>query len=176
MSKKSKQNSRSDSPWRNAWKKFRKDKFALFGMAIIAFAFLIGFLGANIRPDQTEMAQQSSPNVNYKPPGFEITRLKERHNKGVDQPGFFGKLFFGGENFEFKYHAVSDYKIEGNYVKFHEYMDGDRKGDIEVKHLANMLYPLELDNKFISEGDKITFFCNRQRKSDQNPTRAPTRI
>jgi peptide/nickel transport system permease protein len=153
------------SPAKKAWRRFWRDRLALFGAGIILIASVVAILGSLIRPDSTEMAQYSIPNIAYEAPGFKVTLIRERQNKEVEQPGVLGQMFFGGTESEFRYWAIEEdgYSLDGFYVNFREY-NASGESSVEVKHLANVLYPLELDNKFISEGDKVNFFVIGQGK------------
>jgi peptide/nickel transport system permease protein len=151
------------SPGRKAWRKFWRNRLAVFGAIVIMMATLVASLGSLIRPDNTEMAQYAIPNIAYQTPGFKLKMIKERQNKLVEQPGIFGRMFFGGIESEYRFWALTDYEIDGFYVRFREF-NATGNESIEVKHLANILYPLELDNKFITEDDKVTFFVMGQGK------------
>jgi len=158
------------SPSKKAWRKFWRDGMAVFGVAIILLATVVAVLGAHIRPDKTEMAQYAIPNIGYQAPGFKVKMLLERQNREVAQPSFFGMMFFGGNESEFRQWAIQDeYEIDGFYVSFKEFNTTGSK-NLEVKHLANMLYPLELDNKYIAEGDQVTFFVLGQGKVTKSVT------
>lgn len=146
------------SPGKKAWRKFWRDPLAVFGVAVIFIAVVIAIGGSWLRPDSTKDAVNAIPSISKASPGFSVTILSERKNEVYEQPGFFGRLFFGGTVAEYKEWAIrEDYELDGFYIRFREYSDRSA-GTIEVKHLANILYPLELDNKYITEGDQVTFF------------------
>ena len=52
---------RSTSLYREAWRKLKKNKQSMVGLFIIIFASLVAILGANIRPDETEHANNQNP-------------------------------------------------------------------------------------------------------------------
>lgn len=152
------------SPARKAWQRFWRDGLAVFGAVIILLAILVAALGSIIRPDDTEMAQYAIPNIAYQEPGFTVDMILERQNKEVEQQSILGQMFFGGHEAEYRYWAIEgDYEIEDFYVRFREFNAGG-ESSVEVIHLANLLYPLALNNKFITEDDKVTFIVIGQGK------------
>jgi len=113
MAKKKEENR---SRWGDAWRKLRLNRPAMVGLFIICFAVVISVLGANIRPDGTPDANdQHSPIAKLKP-GSEIDMLFVRKNEEVNKSGFFGKMFMGGSEVEYKKYPFLSYNIIGSEV------------------------------------------------------------
>jgi peptide/nickel transport system permease protein len=85
----------SHSPSHYVWKRFKKNKLALFGLVIIGLSFLISILGYSILPDSTPMANEMSLQLTTRKPGFKIRTLLVRKNNPVPDKGFFNRMFFG---------------------------------------------------------------------------------
>ena len=85
---------RKDSMYFEAWRKLRKNRTAMLGLLIICVAIFISVLGANIRPDATEDANNQNSPISRKAPGFKVSQLLVRKNREFEDVGFFGKLFF----------------------------------------------------------------------------------
>ena len=70
MSKKKVKIEKSESLSKNAWRKFKKDKLALFGLSIIIFSAIIAIFGSHLRPDKSEHANQRIAEIKFQQPGF----------------------------------------------------------------------------------------------------------
>lgn len=129
----------------HAWRKLRRNKLAIFGMAILGCALLIAILGANIRPDQTDDAAYQIPEIQDMSPGSNVLIVKKRKNQEHEEVGFFGKLFFGYEQNAYKEHAIMEnFRFEGNEFVFEVYRD-DSLMKVKEKswNIADMVYALE---------------------------------
>jgi len=164
----SKKQNEAQSLSAKAWRKFRKNKLAWFGMGIIVLAILVSFLGANVRPDPTKDANHQISSLGTKEPGFEIDLLKVRSNKLVEETGFFGKLFFGYSETPYRDVPILEYRFENEFIYVKEYTEIQRRKDKETEYLlANVCYPMQ-DRKAYTvvggqsiefldvSGDKIT--------------------
>jgi len=148
----------SDSLSKNAWRKFRKDKLAVFGACVLSLCILVAMFGSLIRPDQTEDVQQTSSNIELKPPGFKVTILKEHLDHKIPEVSVLDRMFFGGKSKRFKNYAINpDYKFEGAYILFSEYSEKLGRSKLIKRHLAQILYPLEFDNVFVDTETQSTF-------------------
>ena len=101
----------------------------MLGLLIICFAIFISVLGANIRPDATEDANNQNSPISRKAPGFKVTQLLARKNREFEDVGFFGKLFFGYETAKFKSYPMYGYKFEGGYIVIEEYTGAEKKNE-----------------------------------------------
>lgn len=156
--KTNKKKTNSDSLSRNAWRKFRKDKLALFGAFVLIVAVVISIFGSLLRPDKTEDVVQTVSNIELQSPGFKATILKERLDQEVEKASFFDQMFFGGKQKAYKNYAINDdYEFDGAYIRFTEFNDRGVESTIKVKHMAQILYPLEFDNTFKDDDENSSF-------------------
>jgi peptide/nickel transport system permease protein len=160
MAKKEKEE-KSKSLGRIAWKRLRRNIPAMTGAFIILFLSLVSILGANIRPDQTENASFIVPQVAKQKPGFQMKFLKVTKNQITDKKGFFGLTFFGGQENEYRWYPISDYRIEGTEIIITEYA-GNAPSHFKLAEIPIMLvdvaYPLNENFKMTRHGDEISFF------------------
>lgn len=92
--------SSSESLSKQTWRRFKKDKLAMFGLFLILFATLISILGYTITADPTPFANDQKPELHIKKPGFKIKMLQVAKNEKTHKKGWFHKMLFG---------EVSDY-------------------------------------------------------------------
>ena len=161
MSKKKVKIEKSESLSKNAWRKFKKDKLALFGLSIIIFSAIIAILGSHLRPDKSEHANQRIAEIKFQQPGFSTLILLEKNNRKVEDRSFFDKMFFGGKDNEFINHAIADnYEFIGDKITWEIFSKSGNKGNKKEKHVAEILYPISFDSKFVvnpSNADEVSF-------------------
>lgn len=103
------------SPGRIAWRKFKRDKLGMSGLAIIVVAVLVATLGATIRPDKTPWASRQILGIKDQKPGFEVTMLTIPSGDPV--PCSFGRmLLFGGCEDDHEYIPVYAYHDSANGI------------------------------------------------------------
>lgn len=107
-------------------KKLLRHPSAVFGLVIIGIALLIAVLGANVRPDKTPFANDMMITLANKPPGFEAEVIRIAGNR-KKEGNFFSNLFFGGTVSYDKIIPVSEWKIEGEMLRYREYSDEGEK-------------------------------------------------
>ena len=146
-----KEHKRKDSMYFEAWRKLKKNRTAMLGLFIISIAIFISVLGANIRPDGTEDANNQNSPISRKAPGFKVNQLLARKNREFEDVGFFGKLFFGYEEAIYKNYPMYGYKFEGGDIVVEEYTGFEKDEDYEVEYqsysLADVLYPLSISRE-----------------------------
>lgn len=160
MAKSSKENThKSRSLYSEAWRKLKKNKQAMLGLFIICFASLVAILGANIRPDETENANDQNAIIQKLQPGSSVKHLLVRKNEDIEEVGFFGKLFMGGAPRLHKYYPYLDYFFEGNSITIEIFSPHKDKANYQPQFksfaLADVLYPLDIlkEEKIISNAD-----------------------
>lgn len=163
MTKKKENNNRS--LWGDAWMKLKKNKPAMLGLIVISFAVLISILGANIRPDATPDANDQHPPIAKLTPGSEIDMLKIRKNEEVEKSGFFGKLFMGGSENDYKSYPFLSYQFDGINLVIEDYYIAGPMSKYEASYrsyaLPEILYPLDIekDEKFkILENNQVEIY------------------
>ena len=91
--KETKEYKRKDSMYFEAWRKLKKNRTAMLGLLIICIAIFISVLGANIRPDTTEDANNQNSPISRKAPGFKVTQLLARKNRDLKMLVFWANYF-----------------------------------------------------------------------------------
>jgi peptide/nickel transport system permease protein len=71
----------SESLSKQTWRKFKRNRIAVFGLIIILTACLISILGYLITPDNTPYANDQKPELHIKSPGFTVKMLVVKKNQ-----------------------------------------------------------------------------------------------
>jgi hypothetical protein len=152
-------NSESHSPAYYVFKRFKRNKLALAGAALIAITFLIAILGYVIMPDSTPFANQMSLPLAVKKPGFRARFLLIRKNETTHKTGFFSEMIYGAET-NYSRIAINNYKIKGANIEIEEYtgFDNDTTKITHTYSLADVVYSLSTDDaKLKVENNAISF-------------------
>lgn len=158
MGKKKFKGSRSLSYY--TWQKLKKNKLSMFGIVVISIATIVTILGSLIRPDASPNANEMSLALTTKKPGFSIQMLLVRKNAEIQNPGFFGRMFFGGKENEYTEVPITSYRFYKDDIIVTEYSGHDNtKGEEKSYNLANVVYPLSLNNSVTKDSDgNLVFF------------------
>jgi len=149
---------RSRSLSNQAWQRLKKNKLAMFGLAIIGIAIAISILGPLIQPDSTPMTNEMALELRTKEPGFTIKTLLVRKNQETRPTNIFKKLVFGEES-EYKSVPIYEYWFEGDYIVVESYTGLKINNGIESKHnLADVVYSINYNNLFKSTSDGYLVF------------------
>lgn len=139
---------RSTSLYGEAWRKLKKNKQAMIGLFVICFASLIAILGANIRPDETEHANDQNPIIQKLQPGATVKHLLVHKNEEIEEVGFFGRLFLSGAPRKHKYYPYLDYFYEGGNITIELFSPFKDKPNYLPQYksfsLADVVYPLDI--------------------------------
>ena len=114
---------RSSSFSAQTWKRLKKNKGALFGLAIIAAAVLISLFGYFIAPDASPNADLQTVEIQAKKPGYTRLFLKSPGTK-KSAVGWISKLINGRPD-ENRYTPISNYTINGDTLSVNKYVDED---------------------------------------------------
>jgi peptide/nickel transport system permease protein len=98
--KKSYSEFQSESLSKQTWKRFKRNRLAMFGLIIILFSIFISVFGYVLTPDGTPFANDQKPELHIKKPGFKSKFLFIKKNEASHAVNFFEKMIFG---------EVSDY-------------------------------------------------------------------
>ena len=148
------------SPNEEAWRRFKKNKPAVFGLGLVLLAGLIALLGYAISPDQSPKANEQIPPLALKAPGHKATLLAVRKNKKIKRKSFFNKMLFGQEN-PYKHIPINNFEIKEDKLIYEAYEGEDYKtgkilkGKQKEVLLADVLYPLSFREKNINSKTAI---------------------
>jgi len=122
-----------------ALQKFKKNFWGVFSLYFIIVVGLISVFAYVLAPDNSRFANQMHLSIHSKKPGFKVdiltipSKLKSNQN-------WLDRIFFGTENYESEI-PVSEFKMEGDFLKYTEYASDGLKG--EEKTIS-----LDQENKF----------------------------
>jgi len=121
------------------WKKFKNNKPALFGLTFIILAIMVAVLGANIRPDDTENANEMCISLARKKPGFKQLFLSIPTSNKIEFENkiFLQKTFFGGNQSSHKIIPIAKYHFNANKIFFTEFADDGFVGDTASYYLSD---------------------------------------
>lgn len=112
--------SRSNSLSAEAWRKLRKNKYAMSGLVVIIIAAFIALFSPMIRPDGTVDADEAIIEIIRKKPGFTTKILKITNNKDPE-PSVYMRMGTGGKDDGVKHKAMFAYRFEYPYIVIEEY-------------------------------------------------------
>jgi len=119
-----------------AWKRFMKDKLAMFSMIAVLIAAVLAILGYLITPDATPFANSQHLELAAKRPGFSITVLKEKKDQQAYSTNFFGRMLYG-EKSAYTYYPIYSWHYEGTDIVAEDYTgDSPNDGAIRKFNLA----------------------------------------
>lgn len=107
---------------RQAWKRLRKNKAAMFGLLLIVLATLTAVFAYIIAPDDSAYADRQMVEIQAKKPGYIQQFLKI--SQPAEQPSFFSRLFHGAPD-RFRYIPIQGYQVRGDSLLINKYIDED---------------------------------------------------
>ena len=105
------------------WKRLKKNKGALFGIAIISIAILISIFGYLVAPDASPNADMQTVEIQAKKPGYVQLFLKIPDKKTI-AAGWLEKLMNGRPD-EHRYLPITKYLITADTLRVNKYVDED---------------------------------------------------
>ena len=106
------------------WKRLKKNKGALFGIAIISIAVFISIFGYLLAPDASPNADMQTVEIQAKKPGYTQLFLKIPDLKN-SFPGSWALTLVSGSAENFRYLPISKYAISGDSFLVNKYIDED---------------------------------------------------
>lgn len=139
-------NSNKGSIYTQSWSKLKKDKAAMLGLFVIVLAVIVSILGGNIRPDASPFANDGITSIARLKTGSEITVLKVRKNRKVEQVSFFGKLLMGGQESRHKSVPIIDYRFNEDEIIVSLFSSSH--SIVQEKHfkLVDVCFPFQKNN------------------------------
>ena len=112
---------RSDSFFKNAWRRLKKNKGAMFGLIVIAIAVIVAIFAYFIAPDKTPNANRIIVEIDGEKPGFTQNFLLVKKERTV-KTNFFQQLIEGRED-DFLYIPISGYEKKGDSIIIQKFID-----------------------------------------------------
>jgi peptide/nickel transport system permease protein len=153
------------SPNQEAWRRFKKNKPAIFGMCVIQLATIMAILGYLISPDQTPNVNEQIPELALKNPGFQVTLLALRKNRTIAQRSLIGKMLYGQEN-AYKFIPVNHFEVKEDKLVYEQHEGTDLQTGLPIKgrqkeiRLADMVYALSFQEDTYSYDKPMVSFKN----------------
>ncbi len=150
---------KNNSPSAKVWQNLRKNKPAMFGLAVILMASFLAIFGYWIASDNTPNANDQIPQIALQDPVFSCQFLKVRKNRTIEKKNPVARLWSGQMN-PYKFIPIENYQLIGDSIFVKEFAD---KNDFSLPsyqsfHLLDVVYPLALEQKnSILQGEKYQF-------------------
>jgi len=129
----------SESPGKKTWKRFRKNKLAIFGLLVIIFSFFIAVFCYLIMPDRSPMANRMNLSISNQPPGFRVKMLLVKKNS-VQSSSFLSGIFSGSAS-EYEMIPMNSYRFEKNEIVYDEFTGDVMDQGKEVRmNIAAVVY------------------------------------
>ncbi len=148
------------SPNQRAWRRFLKNKPAVFGLAIIAVATVMAILGYWITIDTTPNANDQLVEVQLKNPGFQVQVLAIRKNAQITASNWWNTMLYGQPN-PYRLVPIVAHTFSADSISVILYEGEEELSDERIKEsfaLADVVFPLDPTHDRVSrEGQELTF-------------------
>lgn len=115
-------NNHSISFQQAAWKRLRKNKGAVFGLAVIALSVIIALFAYFIAPDPSPYANRIILEIGGNKPGFKQTFIKVKKDISPNQTSFFDRLFNGKKDI-YNYIPIVSFEQTPDSIIVQKYID-----------------------------------------------------
>nr|WP_294792517.1 ABC transporter permease [uncultured Mucilaginibacter sp.] len=126
------------TPAQRTWKVFKRNKFAMVGLAFIIIVSIIAALGYLIMPDDTPLANNQTIQLSLKKPGTTFTMLHIKKPEHVDTVGFLTKMFYGQPAVYSDLPMVS-YQFVKDSILVKEYIGDEDKPEIRAYNIYEVV-------------------------------------
>ncbi|SDE76646.1 peptide/nickel transport system permease protein [Mucilaginibacter pineti] len=140
------------TPSKRIWNAFKRNKFALAGLAFIALTLLVAILGYLIMPDQTPQANNMTIQLSIKRPGAEFMMLRIKKSEPVDTVGFFTKMLFGQQSF-YREIPITNYSFKQDSIYVDEYIGDEDKPERKAYNIFEVISGI----KPVYKNGKVSF-------------------
>ncbi len=113
------------------WKKLRRNKGALFGLAAIAISMIVAVFGYFIAPDASPNANRMIPEIGSRKPGYSVNLLQIKRTQIQAPVGALQQLLYGQPD-EWQYIPVGAYTSKGDSIVYERLID---EGLTEMKSI-----------------------------------------
>ncbi len=135
------------SPGRIIWKRFKSNKLALSGFIILIIFIIAGLMGYLITPDKSPQANEQHVELATQKPGFKVNLLMLRKNEVGNKLSLWRKIT-SGERSIYRMIPISSYKFEGSDIIITEYTGEEEDMDFSLRYsIADVIWPLDPNTK-----------------------------
>jgi peptide/nickel transport system permease protein len=105
-----------------AWHRLKKNRGAMFGLAIICLSAIIAIFAYFIAPDPTPYANRIILEIGGEKPGHKQNFLKVKNTRSVQPVSFFTRLVSGASD-QYNYLPIVNHETKGDSVIVQKYID-----------------------------------------------------
>ncbi len=135
------------------WRRFKRNKLAMFGLFLIVAATTISILGFLITPDSSPYANDQKPELHIKKPGFKAQMLLTRKNELSHKGSWFKKMIFG-EVSDYTFVPAYSYSFKGFDIVIEEFTGNEpNNGNKLSLNVADVVY--DVNNNYPIKNDSI---------------------
>lgn len=135
------------------WRRFKRNKLAMFGLFLIVIASTISILGFLITPDSSPYANDQKPELHIKKPGFKAQMLLARKNELSRKDGWLKKMIFG-EVSDYTFIPAYTYSFKGFDIVIEEFTGNEpNNGNKVAYNIADVVY--DVNNNYPIKNDSI---------------------
>lgn len=142
------------------WRRFKRDKLAVFGLILIGISSIISILGFLITPDSSPYANDQKPELHIKKPGFVAQMLLSRKNEVSHKVSWFNKMTYG-EVSDYTYIPCYSYTFNGFDIIVEEFTGNEpNNGNKDHYNVADVVYDVNNNYPIINDtlNNKIEFY------------------
>lgn len=143
------------------WRRFKRNKLAMFGLFLIVIASSVSILGFLITPDSSPYANDQIPELHIKKPGFKAHILLIKKNELSHKSNWVSKMIFG-EVSDFTTIPAYTYTFKGFDIIIEEYTGNEpnNNGNKIAYNLADVVYDVNNNYPIINDSahNKIEFY------------------
>ena len=113
----------SESIQQAAWRRLKKNKAAVFGMAVIALALLVALLAYYMAPDISPFANRMTVEIGGQQPGYtQAFLLINKDQQDDNSAGIFSRLLYGRSD-AFTWLPITRYQQTGDSIIVQKFID-----------------------------------------------------
>ena len=107
---------------RTTWRRLKKNKGALIGIAIIVMAILVAVFGYLLAPDGSPNANRMVVEIGGQRPGYNQLFLQLPREGKIRAASFFNRLIYGEED-KYQYLPINSFQQQGDSLIIQKYID-----------------------------------------------------
>jgi peptide/nickel transport system permease protein len=126
------------TPAQRTWKAFKRNKFAVVGLAFIIVVSAIAVLGYLIMPDDTPLANNQTIQLSLKKPGSTFMMLRLKKPEHVDTLSFLSKIWYG-QPAVYTDVPIVNYRFVKDSILVNEYIGDEDKPEIRAYNIVEVV-------------------------------------
>ncbi|MEO8403748.1 MAG: ABC transporter permease [Chitinophagaceae bacterium] len=135
------------------WKRLKKNKGAIFGLAVIILSIIVAVFGYFIAADSSPYANRIILEIGSSKPGFTQKFIVEKKDNQPAHTGFFKQLVSGKED-NYHYIPITNYHEQGDSIIAERYID-EGLSERQAFHKSQLATQPVKQSRFILGTDKF---------------------